>query len=234
MQAHRQNTRQLAALESETLEWFTRGAQWSIVNYGPSTLWFNYSGGHASPGAHDSTKLERGFSFTDSESAPRSMEISLVAEGPLTYVLDTNQRIGAAGIGEAPIDGQVYGRRDGAWIRGAGPAQGFQAATGWFSWQVGYRTLHFGDQLEVIGEMRRITGDPVNPGATPVLMGTFPVGYRPVTALQYRLSTGSAGGSGQFHAVGLVLQNTGTLSVFVPTATLVFYLNEIFDLTLPL
>jgi hypothetical protein len=230
MQASRQNTRQLAALESENLEWYTRGAQWSIVNYGPGTLWFNYSGGHASPGAHDSTKLERGFSFTDSESAPRSMEISLVAEGPLTYVLDTNQRIGAAGIGEAPLDGQAYGRRNGAWERAAGPGQAFPGV-GWFAMAAAYRTLHFGDQLEVIGTFQRLTGSEITPG-TWVLVGTLPVGVRPALALQYRIAVGAPAAANQFWNVALRLRSTGELEVLVPQPTRDIYLNEIFDLTI--
>jgi hypothetical protein len=125
MQANRQNTRQLAAGASEIMEWFTQGAEWSILNYGPGTLWFSYTPGvDAAPGEVQATKLEAGYSFTDSASAPRALQLSLMAEGTgLTYCLNTNQRYGAGtlppggGIGEAPEDGELYGRRSAAWDR---------------------------------------------------------------------------------------------------------------------
>jgi hypothetical protein len=123
MQANRQNTRQLAAGASEIMEWFTQGAEWSILNYGPGTLWFSYTPGvDAAPGEVQATKLEAGYSFTDSASAPRALQLSLHAEaGNVTYCLNTNQRYGAgtlppgAGIPEAPEDGELYGRRNAAW-----------------------------------------------------------------------------------------------------------------------
>jgi hypothetical protein len=233
MQASRQNTRQLGTLQTETLEWYTRGDQWSIVNYGPATLWFNYSGSAAAPGAVNSTRLQAGFSFTDNVSAPRYMEISLAAEGPLTYCLDTNQRLPAAyaGIEEAPQDGQVYGRRNGVWMRAAGVPQTFPAAGGWFLAQLAYRTLHFGDQLEVFGELRRLTGNEVQPGAW-VPVGTLPADVRPLSSIQYRIALGAPVTPNQFSNVALRLQSNGLLEVLVPQATLAFYFNEIFDLTL--
>jgi hypothetical protein len=233
MQATRQNTRQLSALESETLEWHTRGDAWSIVNYGPGTLWFNYSEGLAAPGANDSTRLQRGFSFTDNVSSPRYMEISLVAEAPLTYCLDTNQRLpgrAVAEIPEAPVDGQAYARRDASWVRAAGTAQAFPG-TGWFLMTAGYRTLHFGDQLEIIGLLQRLTGNEIQPGAW-VLCGTLPVGVRPALSVQYRLSIGASQAVNQIWHVTLRLQNTGALEVLVPQLTRDLYLNEIWDLTI--
>jgi hypothetical protein len=94
MQAYRQNTRQLATLQTEVLEWQTHGYEWSIINYGPGNLWFSYTPGvDAAPGALDSTELRPGFSFTDSAAAPRYLELSLAADAPLTYCLNTNQRM---------------------------------------------------------------------------------------------------------------------------------------------
>lgn len=126
MQATRQNTRQLASGANEIMEWFTYGFEWSILNYGPGTLWFSYTPGvDAIPGEVQATRLEPGFSFTDSAAAPRMMEVSLHAEaGNLTYCLNTNQRYaagalppGAGDVEEAPVDGILYGRRDRAWHR---------------------------------------------------------------------------------------------------------------------
>jgi hypothetical protein len=128
MQANRQNTRQLAAGAQEIMEWFTQGAEWSILNYGPGILWFSYTPGvDASPGEVQSTKLEPGYSFTDSASAPRFLQLSLTSEaGGLTYCLNTNQRYGAGSlppgggtgdVEEAPLDGVLYGRRNATWQR---------------------------------------------------------------------------------------------------------------------
>lgn len=236
MQATRQNTRRLSALESETLEWDTRGVQWSIVNYGPGTLWFSFTPGVlASPGAPDCTGLRPGFSFTDSQSSPRSVEMSLMAEAGLTYCLDTNQRFGsqATGIPEAPLDGQAYARRNALWEPAAGLAQPFNPVGSWLVVNLRYRTVHFGDQLEFQGVLQRFTADPIGPGA-PVLLGTFPLGFRPALDIQYKISLGAAaaGGTSNFHQTALVLQNNGNLSVFVPANTIVFYFNETWPLTL--
>ena len=127
MQAGRQNTRQLAAGASEIMEWFTYGFEWSILNYGPGTLWFSYTPGvDAAPGEVQATRLDAGYSFTDSASAPRYIEVSVHAEAAaLTYALNTNQRYaggnlppgGGGGAPDPPSDGILYGRRGNVWER---------------------------------------------------------------------------------------------------------------------
>jgi hypothetical protein len=179
MQANRQNTRQLAAGASEIMEWFTYGYEWSILNYGPGILWFSYTPGvDAAPGEVQSTRLEPGYSFTDSASAPRFLQLSLAAEGAqLTYCLNTNQRFGAGGGGippggggieEAPEDGKLYGRRDKAWEEAASQAEldakvnkAGDTMTGRLAIRIGS-----GNALETYGS---IEVHPIAPSATTIL-----------------------------------------------------------------
>jgi hypothetical protein len=136
MQANRQNTRVLAPNAPELMEWVpTSNREWSLINYGPGTLWFSYSSDViADVGREDCTRLEPGVSFN--QLAPRKtlMQVSLAAEGELlTYCLDTNWRFagtggpggpgGGGGIEEAPVDGLYYARRNQAWEESAGKVE---------------------------------------------------------------------------------------------------------------
>lgn len=232
MQAYRQNTRQLAALQSETLEWSCYGHEWSLVNFGPGTLWFNYSGRPAAVGDIESTELRSGFSFTNSQSGNRFMEISLQADEPLTYTLTTNQRYdGRAAIGEAPLDGFSYVRRQADWQRLSGPAISLGLAPNWTGFLT-YRLAGGGIFLEIAGTIERLAGNDIAPGVA-ALIATLPEGVRPAMAIQYAPTVAANRAQvGVPIMASLNLQSNGNLSVFVAQAANVIYIAQLFDLTL--